>query len=290
MATCLLTIKLSVTTRLHLPHQGACWGRPRSAINNTGDGKSKVLCALSSKQHRSPFQIKSKSRKWHKWGCKVRGGELRWSGRFSLFMTSGVDPITQHLAENPPRGLFNVSPALKDKTTSWKESSSQINRKALHGKCHNRYRLYGKCAIATLGKRGKKKNKPKKINKWQISTSCAGCLWRAFSWKHFFSSYLKFGNNHRYFQRKDKDLAGKLALALPKDVKIAGTSDPALASCLLPDMWRIERGGCYQPTRSWTTSTSTQASCIQKLKRSKHCKRAQRNSMSSDLNERLGAV
>lgn len=108
-------------------------------------------------------------------------------------------------------------------------------------------------------------------------------LWRAFLWKHFFSSYLKFGN-------KDTELAGKLALALPKDVKIAGTSDPALASCLLPDMWRIERGGCYQPTRSWTTSTSTQASCSQKLKWSKHCKRAQRNSMSSDWNERLGAV
>lgn len=55
----------------------------------------------------------------------------------------------------------------------------------------------------------------------------------------FFSSHLKFGNSCRYFQRKDPKLAGKLLLALPNDVKIARTSDPAVASCLLPDMWRL---------------------------------------------------
>lgn len=78
-----------------------------------------------------------------------------------------------------------------------------------------------------------------------------------------FPSHLKFGNSRRYFQKKDSELAGKLASALPNDVKIARTSDPALASCLLPDTWRMEHGGCYQPTRSWTTSTNTQALCLE---------------------------
>lgn len=32
-----------------------------------------IMCTFQ-QQHRSPSQIKSKSRKWHKWGCKVRGG------------------------------------------------------------------------------------------------------------------------------------------------------------------------------------------------------------------------
>lgn len=32
-----------------------------------------IICTFQ-QQHRSPFQIKSKSRKWHKWGCKVRRG------------------------------------------------------------------------------------------------------------------------------------------------------------------------------------------------------------------------
>lgn len=54
-------------------------------------------------------------------------------------------------------------------------------------------------------------------------------------------------------------LTGKVAgLELPADLKLARTSDPTLASCLLPDM-RRNKCGSYQPTGYWNTPTN---SCV----------------------------
>lgn len=97
--------------------------------------------------------------------------------------------------------------------------------------------------------------------KWAISLSlctqsskCTAYLHNAFFFliqKHVLFYQHRFGTDHHPHRRNDAELADyshwEVGLALPEDVKIAETSDLTLASCLLPDMWRIECGGYISP-------------------------------------------
>lgn len=69
----------------------------------------KVMCfTFTFQQQYRIFKAQSKYRKCDNWGCRDSQEGLHSSSRFSLFMTSSVDLITQQLAENSLRGLFNV--------------------------------------------------------------------------------------------------------------------------------------------------------------------------------------
>lgn len=59
MATCLPDIKLSVTTPSHLPHQGACYWRPRSVLNIMGMESQNYQVDFTSSSTGVVFKLKA---------------------------------------------------------------------------------------------------------------------------------------------------------------------------------------------------------------------------------------